>query len=78
MHELLLFHRNRKRLVRAFQMQSEYVETRTAVVAFYCDRSGLVLYGEIIADGTRPVPYEVVRLREASAFDEIVKKVVES
>lgn len=43
------------------------MEARTAVVAFNREWAGLVLHGEIVTDGARPVTDEVEGLREATA-----------
>ena len=53
------------------------MEPCTAVVTFNGDRSGKKLRCEVIANSTRPVTDERIRLREPSAWDEIVKEVVE-
>ena len=76
-HELLLLHRQRETRAVPLEVHCEDVKTRTTVVTLNREGSSLMLNREIIANGTRAVADEVVSLREASTFDEIVEKIVQ-
>jgi hypothetical protein len=58
-------------------MQSDDMKPRTAIVAFNCKWSSLVLHGEIVANGSRPITDEIKSLREATPGQQIVEEVVQ-
>jgi hypothetical protein len=58
-------------------MQREYVEARTALVAFYGEGTRFVLHCKVISHRARTIANEIKRRGKAFHWEEFVKKVIE-